>query len=173
MAEAVHDLVFYQGQQPHILRQYRKIVQASSPGEPGRVIGGQRKGTRRAIMIDDSPRGHRAQPLPDIPLVQRRFSCDLRARRRGHRGHDIEQTRTVADTDHQSQRGLIQHVHHPLGEIRRARGLSHPDPLSPDECDRSASMLGRTDRESARERPVLSVAQVNRPADAIEPRHRH
>jgi len=130
MAEAVHDLIFYQRQQPHILRQYPKIVQASGPGEPGRVIGGQRKGTRRAIMIDDCPRGHRAQPLPDIPLVQRRFSCDLGARRHRHCGHGIEQARTVADTDHQRQRGLVQHVHHPLGELCRARGLSlsHPDP---------------------------------------------
>jgi len=34
-------------------------------------------------------------------------------------------------------------------------------------------MLDRTDRESSPKRPVLSVAEVYRLADAIEPRHRH
>jgi len=37
----------------------------------------------------------------------------------------------------------------------------------------AALMLDRTDRESSTERPVLSVAEVYRLADAIEPRHRH
>jgi hypothetical protein len=56
----------------------------------------------------------------------------------------------------------------------RGLGLSHLDrPSPPDECDRSPLMLDRADRESSPKRPVLSVAEVYRLADAVEPRHRY
>jgi hypothetical protein len=43
IAEAVHDLIFCQRQQPRQLRQYRQIIRAGSLGEEGGVVGGQRK----------------------------------------------------------------------------------------------------------------------------------
>jgi hypothetical protein len=128
LPEAVHDLVFDQRQQPDVLHPYREVAPPGGPGEPGGVIGGQRKGSRRAVMIDDSPGGHHRQPFPDVPFVERRARGDLRARRRGHRGHDVEQSRAVAHAHHQGQCGFIHRVEHPPGEVRRVPGsrLTHP-----------------------------------------------
>ena len=130
VAEAVHDLIFDQRQQPDVLHPYREVAPPGGPGEPGGVIGGQRKRSRRAIVIDDSPGGHHRQPFPDVPFVERCARGDLRARCRGHSGHDIEQSRAVAHAHHQGQGGLIHRVEHPLGEVRRTpcRFLSHPVP---------------------------------------------
>jgi two-component system, OmpR family, sensor histidine kinase BaeS len=131
-AETVHDLVFHHRHQPDVLHAGGKVVQAGRPGEPVGVTGGQRIRSRLAVVLDDPAGGHRRQPFPHVPLVERGPRRDLGARRGRHCRHDVEQSGAVAHAHHQGQRGLVHRAEHPLGEFRRALSpsLTHRGPLS-------------------------------------------
>ena len=62
------------------------------------------------------PVDHRAQPLAHVALVQSGGSGDLLGRRRGQGGHRVEQTRAVADADHQCERSSVQNAEQLFGE---------------------------------------------------------
>ena len=79
------------------------------------------------------PAGHRRQPFPHVAFVQPGNLGDPSAGGRRQRGHRVEQAATVTDADHQRQHARVQHVQHPLGELRRsgqARLLGHGHPPS-------------------------------------------
>src|SRR6516165_3484046 len=94
------------------------------------------------------------QPSPGAWHVRGTHDPVLRRSSRGRCCHDIEQTRAVADTDHQGQRGLIHHVQHPLSEIRRA---SEPQAGHPAVRVRSPPASSSVYREFRRPSGVIRV----------------
>ncbi len=121
--EALHDLVFHRRHQPDVLHPGGEVLHAGRAGEPGGVRGGQRIGSRLAVVLDDPTGGHHRQPFPDVPLVEPGRRGDLGARCRGHPRHGVEQRGPVADAHHQGQRGLVHGAKHPLREFLRQPDL--------------------------------------------------
>src|SRR5207237_5989406 len=98
------------------LHERRQVVGPRGAGDRCRVLRWQAVGLARRIVLDDSSRHKRSEPLTYVALVKTCPIGDLLAGGWGHHRHLVEEPRAVADTCHEAEYRATQDPYHLAGK---------------------------------------------------------
>ncbi len=80
------------------------------------MLGRQPEALTGRVVVKDPGGGQRAEPLPDVTLVEARQVGQLRAGDRAGGCQGVEQSGLVTDAGHQRGAGVVQDPDHPVSE---------------------------------------------------------
>ncbi len=106
--EALHDPILHGAEDRDVLHPDRAVLVPGGPSEACGVRRGQDEAAGVGIVLHDPPRGHGAEPLPNVAGHEPGGLGDLSGGAGRELRQDVEEARPVAHADHEGQGGVVE-----------------------------------------------------------------